>query len=162
MKSKHLYFIHKIYNENNTKTLLFYSLILLLNIISVNPLRHSRNIFISFSGENSIKIKINGNGTFPIIYSDYYLKPSSYYLNNDDTSRTSFNDSEIEFLNPENYVTIIFTNEATSCDSMFKGCSDIIEIDFSNFISSNIQNIDNMFDGCTSLKSINFGNFQTS
>ena len=45
---------------------------------------------------------------------------------------------------------------------MFKGCSDIIEIDFYNFISSNIQNIDNMFDGCTSLKSINFGNFQTS
>jgi surface protein len=144
------------------KTSLFYHLVILLNIILVNLLKNSRNIFILFSEENRIRIKINENDRFPILYSNYYLKPSSYYLNYDVESRIPFTDSEIELLNSENNITIIFTNEITSCESMFKGCSNIIEIDFSNFISSNIQNIDNMFDGCTSLKNINFGNFETS
>ena len=43
---------------------------------------------------------------------------------------------------------------------MFKGCSNIIEIDLSNFINSDIQNIDFMLYSCASLKNIIFRNFK--
>ena len=45
---------------------------------------------------------------------------------------------------------------------MFDGCSDISEIDLSNFDSSEITDMNNMFYKCSSLTSINLTGFITS
>ena len=45
---------------------------------------------------------------------------------------------------------------------MFTSCSNITEIDLSNFDSSRVTNMSSMFSDCTSLISINFTNFITS
>ena len=45
---------------------------------------------------------------------------------------------------------------------MFCGCSDITEIDLSNFNTSNVKYMISMFNGCSSLTSINLSNFYTS
>ena len=45
---------------------------------------------------------------------------------------------------------------------MFRECSDITEIDLSNFDTSNVENMQLMFYGCSSLTSLNLSNFNTS
>ena len=152
---------NKIYNKNNRKFLLLNHFIILLNVFQINLLVYSKNNFLLFSELNEIKLKIKGIGNFPVLFCYYSFIPSSYYLNDDETPRVFIN-STIDLPNPENEVKLIFDNEVGNCTSMFKGCSNIIEIDLSNFISPNTASIDSMFQDCTSLKKINFGNFQTS
>ena len=144
-----------------SKFFLFKLLIVFLYLISVNSFLNSRNKFLSFSGQNEILLKVKGIGAFPIISSSFYNRPSSYYLNNDPEEKTFIN-SDVYLPNSENDVKLIFTHMISNYNSMFQGCSNIIEIDLSNFTNSYINNIDNMFDGCSSLKSIKFGNFDIS
>ena len=55
-------------------------------------------------------------------------------------------------------ITIKFSSQLTSCDSMFYGLSNIINIDLSKFDLSQVTNMKNFFSGCTSLSSINLNN----
>ena len=55
-----------------------------------------------------------------------------------------------------------FDNDITSCDNMFYGSNGIIEIDLSNFYSSNVLSMNSMFRDCTNLTKVNFGNIDTS
>ena len=62
----------------------------------------------------------------------------------------------------ENNVKLVWHNEVKSCYSMFCYCYDIIEIDFSNFDTSEVTDMPWMFYDCTSLKSLDLSNFDTS
>ena len=149
------------YHLFHLNTYIFKSIISLLIIIQVNSILKSRCKHILFLERNQILLKIKERGKISIINSGFSPKPSSYYLKDDQNPKT-LNGSTIDFTNSQNEVTLIFTRTITTCNSMFKGCSKITEIDLSNFNSNNVGNIDYMFDGCTSLKSIKFGNFKTS
>ena len=56
-----------------------------------------------------------------------------------------------------NNITLIFNEEINSCKNMFKGLSNIIEIDVSFFDFSHVTNMDSMFQECTNLQRIDFG-----
>ena len=150
---------YKIYKENYLKSILFNRLIILLFLISVNPFPIPGNELLSLSDYNLIILKVKVQGKIKIINPNYKFKPSSYFLGVVPIP-IAFQDSEIELT--ENKIILKFEGDATTCNSMFKGCTNITEIDLSYFTSSNIKNIDNMFEGCKSLNSIKFGNFQTS
>ena len=63
----------------------------------------------------------------------------------------------------DNIVKLLWNNNNIySCYEMFEVCSDITEIDLSNFDTSNVQNMNEMFRDCISLTSFNFSNFITS
>ena len=47
------------------------------------------------------------------------------------------------------------------CSFMFYYCKNIINIDLSNFDTSNIINMERMFCGCENLIDINLSNFET-
>ena len=49
-----------------------------------------------------------------------------------------------------------------NCNSLFKDCSDIVEIDLSSFDASQVYQMNYMFQGCSSLTSINLSNVNTS
>ena len=115
------------------------------------------NHLISFK-DNEIRLKVKGIGSYPILYSSFSYNPTTIYLNEAPITSNKI----INLNNSINYVRLIFSSALPTCKSMFRGCSQIIEIDLTDFISSNVGNIDYMFYGCTSLKSIKFGNFQTS
>ena len=159
-KSKLINFKYKSHKKHH-KIFLFMQLIITSDLIQFIILFNIRNKFILLSKTNEILLKVNEIGTFPIIFSSYSFKPDSYYLNNDPTQKV-FDGSDIKFTETENEVKLIFENTVGNCNSMFKGCSNITEIDLSNFISPNNGTIDSMFQDCTSLKKIIFGNFQTS
>ena len=72
-------------------------------------------------------------------------------------------DDSYNLLEEENIVEYFWENESiTSCEGMFYGCNNLIEIDFSNFNTSNVISTYSMFDDCINLKSLNLSNFDTS
>jgi len=160
MNSEHKIYFNTIYSNN---ALLFY-LIILLFVISTKSNLIPRYKKMLFSKVNKILLKVKGTGTVPVFNPNYNLKPSSYCLNIDQVPKTfsSNSNSNIELPNSENNIILIYSDIATTCNSMFQGCSQITEIDLSYFDSSNLIDMNNMFDGCSSLKSIKFGNFKTS
>ncbi len=62
----------------------------------------------------------------------------------------------------ENVIKLIWKKNIDNAICMFRSCSKIIEINLSNFDSSEITSMISMFYGCSSLKSLNLSNLDTS
>lgn len=54
------------------------------------------------------------------------------------------------------------TSSCTKMESMFEGCTSMVNADISFNNTKNVTTMKNMFKGCTSLKEINLSNFRTS
>ena len=111
----------------------------------------------------NITLKIKGIGTKNIFSShinftsEYY--PNEVYINEYKTNNVTY----CYYLNEtDNVIGLIWYDLISSCDHMFYGCSDITEIDLSNFDTSNVENMQSMFHGCSLLTSLHFSNFVTS
>ena len=111
------------------------------------------------SNLNQIKLKVKGPGEYSFLSPFFETNPSIVYINN---RRENLEYHVFDFPYYENDVILKFDTKIKYCNSMFKDCSEIYEIDFTDFDSSLVENINNMFEDCKSLKKINFGNFQTS
>ena len=112
----------------------------------------------------NITLKIKGIGTKKIFSSDsYYFEPKYYpnevYINGNIQNNVSYSYNLNE---TDNLIGLKWYDLINSCDSMFRECSDITEIDLSNFNTSNVENMQLMFYGCSSLTSLNLTNFNTS
>ena len=92
------------------------------------------------------------------------------FINNISESNTKIylNDKEIPFEKyflPEKEgtytVKIEFNLEITDCIWMFKGCSNISNIDFIEFDTKNATSMKGMFSGCTNLESLDLSCFNT-
>ena len=70
------------------------------------------------------------------------------------------------FRNCSSLTLIDFSNfdasKVTDTREMFNGCSSLTTLDLSNLDISNVTNVDSMFFGCSSLTSLNLSNFNTS
>ena len=55
-----------------------------------------------------------------------------------------------------------YASSVTTMDSMFKSCTLLESIDFTNFNTPLVTTMNGMFEGCTSLKSLNLAGFDTS
>ena len=125
-------------NNNYLKIWIFKFLIICISQIT------SSNKFILFLDDNKILLKVKGKGNDLVkILSSYYshnYMPTSYYLNNGQDP-INFSEKSITLPDSVNKVELIFGTNVQNCNSMFKGCSDILEIDLSNFISSDVQDI---------------------
>jgi surface protein len=62
----------------------------------------------------------------------------------------------------DNTIKLIFTKKIESTECMFNQCSDISEVDLSNFDSSSIKSFAAMFQHCSPLKFVNFSSLDTS
>jgi len=54
------------------------------------------------------------------------------------------------------------TSNVTDMSGMFRSCSSLISLDISNFDVSNLKSTINMFETCSNLESLNLGNFTTN
>ena len=136
-------------------------IIILMKIFQVLP--YNKNIYFKFHFSN-ITLKIKGTGIKKIFSSDtehfknnYY--PDIVYVNGNmcDTITPKY-----DFTQEDNVVQLIWNNTIDDCEHMFYLCTDIIEIDLSNFDASNCKYMWSMFNSCYKLTSINFSNFNTS
>ena len=106
-----------------------------------------------------IHLKVKGPGNITILSTDFNNLPNETYINgipqNEIIGYYYFNETE-------NNVTLKWKYELESTSQMFRESSNITQIDFSKFDTSNIKNMSYMFYQCTSLKSIELSNFDTS
>ena len=139
----------------NTKknTYLIITIILFNFMIPKNMIEFNQNITLKIRGPGFSDVL----GPTDLFYSIYH--PNCTYINgirnNTITNRYYFN-------NINNTVKLIWDNSITKCSGMFKGCSNITEIDLSNFDTSKVEVMTSMFKECTQLTSINLSNVNTS
>ena len=142
------------------KSFLYFSysrlkLILFLSILFFS--KHDlRNINVY---QSEIKLVIKGSGNLFFLNHTFNPEPSDVIINNE---RKDPYIKSYYFTQDFNNVTIKFGNLIESCERMFEGLDNIIEIDLSNFNTSEVTRMDYMFSGCSNLKKINFGNINTS
>ena len=134
-------------------------------IISFHQILLKNNeISLTESRFSSIELKINGSGIKNVFtnYSNYFTKqnyPNEIYINGE--IQYTIN-SSYYFNQTENFVELIWNRSIDNCSGMFYQCSDITEIDLSNFDTSNVTDMNNMFYNCSLLSSLNLSNFNTS
>ena len=129
-------------------------LILNLNIDITNTKIIKYMIYISKS--SIIKLKIYGTGIQYILYSSYISNPNEIKING--INQTDISKS-YNLVSENNTVEIKWNDQITDCSDMFRDCSNIYEIDFTDFDASNILKMDGLFRGCSSLKSVNLSNW---
>ena len=117
------------------------------------------NLFFKLS---EVNLKIKGPGLTRILSKDFFKKysPSEIYINNiledNITYEYNFNSSEIVD------IKLKWNHTITKANSMFKDCISIIELDLTNFSTSQITDMSKMFYNCSSLKILDLSNFDTS
>ena len=111
------------------------------------------------SGFSYIMVKINVTGYVQIISEGFTPFPDEVNINGN-----IMNDKKYAyyFNNSANFIKLTWNDELESTSSMFSGCSNITEINFTNFDSSQVIDMSNMFGCCSSLSYIDFTNFDTS
>ena len=119
------------------------------------------NLGIISSYQSTINLTINGNGEHQFLNYSYQSKPSRLII---DGKLLNKSDNDKYVLNNDfnNNVTLIFDEQLESCEYMFSGIKQIIEIDLSNFDSSKVKSMKSMFNGCSNLTKITFGKINTS
>ena len=143
------------------------SSIFIINFIIINLfIRAISNIFDYFYAKDSkITLKVKGIG-YSYIFgnaTNYYFKNISY-LNevrvNGNIQETI--DFRYYFDQEDNTVELIWNEEIKSCENMFWGCTNITEINLSNFITTQVISMSYMFYSCTSLVKLELTNIDTS
>ena len=122
----------------------------------------------NYSKYSYITLKINKTGIISFFNSfepknnlndkNLYF-PDEIYINDIFLNQ---NISKFYFETLENTITLKWKNEIKSTSYLFYNCSDIMEIDLSNFNSSLVTDMSYMFYGCRSLISLNLSNLNTS
>ena len=135
----------------NTKNVINNRMLIILIILYIR-------IQSSLSSNNIITLKVN-KGNNQIINNDVIKYISEVYAN--DINITTIK-NRINLTESTNTVKIIFNSQINNCKELFKSCSEIYEIDFTNFDSSNITHLTEAFNGCKKLKSIDLSNWDIS
>ena len=110
---------------------------------------------------SEISIIIYGTGTQNIINRFFSHFPDQILINGE--CYNSSNECQVnDLINEMNKIVMKWNDKLKTCQNMFKGLLNIIEIDFSNFDTSEVTSMANMFYNCTNLISIkNINHFNT-
>ena len=108
---------------------------------------------------SKIQIVINSNHK-QILLSEIFYKEPDLVIVNGLIRKDCKQYCNLEF--DINSIILSFNDNINSCENMFLGLSNIIEIDLSNFDFSYVTTMKSMFKDCKHLKKIDFGNINTS
>jgi surface protein len=118
-------------------------------------------IFLNISIENSpiekesnitLKLKSGNNK----IYNS--VTPSEIYIKGKNVEISNYHQFDDEVTT----VILVYSTSIRSCLDMFNGCESIIEMDLTNFDTSNVNNMGDMFMNCKSLKKLSLNNLNTA
>ena len=154
--------IDKIISYSHCIIIFFFQLIMLINILI--SIKGNKFDFYYFQ-YSKITLKVKGIGENNILGDDkdYNFSNIDYlievFINGHKQDKIEY---KYYFNQTDNYVELIWNDSITNCDSMFYSCSNITEINLSNFNTSQIESMANIFNRCSSLTSLNLSNFDTS
>ena len=129
-----------------------------INLIDSENNDNNRNLKI----QNIIYLKIEGKESQKIIHSE--ILPDLVILNDDKEIQIQKNGSiyikkDLENINE---IKMIWNKKLDNLENFFNSLNSIIEIDLSEFDTSEVTTMNNMFDNCEKLEYINFDNINTS
>ena len=109
-----------------------------------------------------ITLLIRRSGTRIIFGADFPKDsyPDEVYINGN--LQNNVKNSYSSFNQAKNVVKLNWNKDINNCYKMFYNCSDINEINLSNFDSSKVINMEGMFGLCRYLESIDLSNFDIS
>ena len=133
---------------------------LIITMIFVTLITSNNNMI--NNGFSNITLIIRGPGFRNIFYYEFINnknRPNAIYINGNQNTTITY---KYYFNETNNTVNILWNHSFDNCGNMFRECSDIIEIDLSNFDTSIVTDMNSMFSGCSKLSSLNLFNFDTS
>ena len=137
----------------NVKNIIYLILIFIQIVLPINK-------FAIFEYKSSnIKLKINGIGNKNVFSDLTRYFPNKIYINGEMQQIINYS---YYFNQTYNNVELIWDNPISNCVYLFYKCSDIVEIDLSNFDTSILVDMGYMFTGCSGLSSLNLSTFNTS
>ena len=145
---------------NRIKLYLFYNKQILYLFLSILiNISHSNGKLVNLKKHFSeIHLILKGSGNRTILNKGYKFEPSFVEVNGESKNcKKSCN-----FQDELNNVTLYYNYSISTCEKMFCGLKNIIEIDMTKFDFSNVTITISMFEKCNSLKKIDFGNINTS
>ena len=164
-RNKNAFLIQKYKNKNKTSSLFptFEKALLKLMILGIiiisNASKYMKPIY---SNESFITLEINKIGNMRIYgsvsYSNDAPKPFEIYINgiNQSPKKSSY------YLNQtENLIMLKWKDKIESTAYMFYACNNISKINFSNFDTSNVNDMRYMFYQCSGLYELDLSNFNT-
>ena len=157
LSGKVMHLQKKISKTTKANAILFIILKLYFTFSFLNIEYNCREIILGYS---YITLKINVSGYSKILSDNFGHFPDEIFINNNSISDTNTN--EYYFNNYNNNIKLVWHNEPTTMNSMFKNCLNITEIDLSNFYSSEVVDMSSFFYGCSNLSSLNLSNLDTS
>ena len=165
-KEKKFISIQKFTKKITDRRYLLFLIIKLVTIINMIFSINSQNYQIYNNNRklillNEIIIKIKGFGTQKILSDDYENTPPSSILINGNIT-TNIGNEIINLELEENIITMKWDNKLDNCLNMFSGLTNLIEVDFSNFDSTEVTTMSFIFEGCSNLISVNFGYFNST
>ena len=142
----------------------YMKLFILINLFyQILSIKKTNFLEINFS---NITLKLKGIGQHQImgdLRENYaFLKayyPNYIYINGEIQNIVNYS---YYFNQTDNLVQLVWNDAINFTKYMFYDCTNIIEIDLSNFDSSKVTDMYYMFANCRSLTSINFSNIKTS
>ena len=166
---KEIYHIKRNNRINEIKTIIKnYIMITIITFIFLNIfLTIKSNILFEKSHfqYSKITLKIKGTSNKSIFGNSEF----SYILYNNIQNVFKLNgieqnlsNSKFDFDQIDNFVELIFYDNITNCEYMFYECSEITEINLSEFDTSQVTSMYYMFYGCSSLISLDLSNIKTS
>ena len=144
--------------------ILLFKLYFINSLIYLNLKNALKNIAY-FSYEITLKVKNTGLnnilGSSSSNGNHIYPYPSNIYIN--DELVQDYTDCHfINIIEPESNIKLEWIETTIiSTNSMFYGCTEITEIDMTNFDNSLVTDMSEMFSMCSSLKSLNVSNLDT-
>ena len=108
---------------------------------------------------SEIHLVIKGSGTQEVINQGFTPIPHEIFVNGEKKAEDS---RTCELEGETSNITLKFNTQLLSCGDMFNSLQNLIEIDFSDFDSSQVTSMKSMFWGCPNLEKVHFGNINTS
>ena len=155
--------IPKNFKKENKKFNSFTNLLntLLIILILLKIAKEKTLSIRKFNLESEITMTIIGIGEQPILSESFSgIKPDKIFVNGDYYGEKSIKVAGLT--QNRNTIKMSWNSPLTNCFNMFNGLSNIINIDFSKFETSEITNMGSMFNSCISLTSLDLSNFNTS
>ena len=163
-KTKILYKNKNIFHNASflQKNRLNINLIIVLYIILFLKVSSSEKInFRGLNSDNYITMTIRGKGEQQLINTDNnnIPLPNKIIIINENMEIIDNIEDRVQDLNSEqNEIKLIWDNDLTSCKNMFKGLTNITNLDLTGFSFSQVNNMESFFQGCSALESINLSN----
>ena len=158
IEKKILYNIKKILLLKDIYKYNFYILIFLIISIYIPTVLPKSKIFRKLDISSEITLTIRGTGTQKLLSDSYSPAPQDIIIN-EITKANGVKEIELDSEQEETNVTLRWTSELTTCKEMFKTLNNIIHVDLTGFIPTNIEDMSFMFAECRQIQTIEIDNF---